>query len=410
MATWDVTTAGAKYEHDPVHSGWNDLGQIDANHFILTARASDGFAYSLEINTSTWAITTVGGPRFEFNTSNLARSHGILVDTNHFIVSYEGQDGGDGVVSILETDTSTWLISTATANFHIDTQKGQYFSITRIDDEKFLHVWSGTNSLTGRAQVVNVNSSTYAVSTAGAVFGFVADETLWQRSVAIDSRHHLVMTSNDTSSQGEMNVLEINTTTYEVTTASAPFVFEGGFQTLLDFMVGIDTNHFIGLWGDATVANVIAQVFTVNTSTWAVTTAGATFTLTGAGGNARAIPVAIDSNHFITIYQDSVSGDGFSEVLEVDTSTWTISTVGTRIEFDTQDCVEPMIHAIDGSTGKFIIAYRGFSTDGFSQILNVEMPPTGPANLSSFSNVAKASISTLDTTAIGDITSINSVA
>jgi len=75
------------------------------------------------------------------------------------------------------------------------------------------------------------------------------------------------------------------------------------------------------------------QIFVVNTSTWAVTTAGSALTFDAGNGNYNSCCV-IDSNHFINFYAGT-DVDGFAVVVEVNTSTWAVTTKNTALEFDT---------------------------------------------------------------------------
>jgi hypothetical protein len=210
-----------------------------------------------------------------------------------------------------------WAVTIAGARLEFDTVNGWYNSCYQIDNNHFINFWSGA-AYDGFIQVFTVNTSTWAVTTAGAR-------------------------------------LEFDTV-------------QGGYNSCYQ----VDSNHFINFWYGADVDG-FTQVFTVNTSTWAVTTAGARLefdTVQNYGSSCY----QIDSNHFINFWTGAAY-DGFTQVFTVNTSTWAVTTAAASLEFDTVQGYMNSCYQID--TNHFINFWRGADDDGFTQVFEVEMPSGG---------------------------------
>jgi hypothetical protein len=380
MAAWDITTAGAAFEFETTLMQFPTIPiAVDANHFFASyaGSGSDGFVSVFTVNTTTWAVTEAG--TLEHDTQNQQYSAAVQIDTNHFAVFYLGSATTlDGFVQTFTVNTSTWAVSTAAARFLFDTDVGSYNSAVMIDANHIINFWNGAAS-DGFVQTFTVNTTTWAVTTAGASFEFDTQTNLYNSAFRVDTNHFINFWGG-LDSDGYVQVFTVNTSTWAVTTAAASLEYDTQNGTIPS-TYKIDTNHFINFWR-ATDTDGAVQVFEVNTTTWAVTTASALLEFDTQEYNLNGSTTQIDSNHFLHVWAgpDTAAGsayDGFAQVFEVNTTTWAVTTAGAPFEFDTtQGEYNAISAAIAGFPDKFLHLFSGSGDDGFAQVLSVQVPPT----------------------------------
>ncbi len=253
-----------------------------------------------------WAVTTAAD-RLEFDTVSGQFNSCFRIDSNHFIKFGSGESS-DGYVQAFAVNTTTWAVTTANAPLEFDTQYGQYSSCYQIDSNHFINFWSGEGN-DGYVQVFTVNTSTWAVTTAADRLEFDTVLERWSSSHQIDSNHFINFWMGE-SSDGYVQVFTVNTSTWAVTTANAPLEFDTQYGQYSS-CYRIDSNHFINFWlGEANGGYV--QAFAVNTTTWAVTTANAPLEFDTVFGFYSSC-YQIDSNHFINFW----AGEGFGGYVQV---------------------------------------------------------------------------------------------
>jgi hypothetical protein len=226
-----------------------------------------------------------------------------------------------------------WAVTTANASLEFDTVNGGNHSCYQIDSNHFIDFWGGAD-YDGFVQVFTVNTSTWAVTTANASLEFDTVQGYFNSCYQIDSNHFIDFWCGS-GSDGYVQVFTVNTSTWAVTTANASLEFDtvnGNYNSCYQ----IDSNHFIDFWGGADYDGFV-QVFTVNTSTWAVTTANASLEF-DTRDNERNSCYQIDSNHFINFW-GGYSVDGYVQVFEVELPSGAV-----------QDSSERAIHTIGGGT------------------------------------------------------------
>lgn len=366
MANYDITTAAARLEFDTVDNGSNSCYPIDSNHFInfYQGSDSDGYVEVFTVNTTTWEVATAAA-RLEFDTVNNSTNSCYKVDTNHFINFYGGSDS-DGYVEIFAVDTTTWAVTTTSARLEFDTVSGSAHSCYKVDVNHFINFWQGSDG-DGYTQVFTVDTTTWAVTTAAASLEFDTVAGSFNSCYQIDSNHFINFWGG---SDGDnfAQVFTVNTTTWAVSTANATLEFDtiGGpgnkcFQ--------VDANHFINFYSGSDSDGYV-EVFTVNTTTWAITTANTRLefdTVLNGGSSCY----RIDTTHFINFWAGSDS-DGFVQAFTVDTTTWAVTTTAAALEFDTVGGQTPSCYQID--TAHYINFWQGESSDGFVQVFTVEVP------------------------------------
>ncbi len=207
---------------------------------------------------------TTAGSALEFDTTsfNVGAAKPLPIDSNHFIVFYAGE-GSDGYAEVLTINTSTWAVTTAAASLEFDTDNGQYNSALKIDSNHFINFYGGSGS-DGYAEVFAVDTSTWAVTTTATRKEFDTNNGLHNSACQIDTNHFInFWTGAAATTDSRAQVFTVNTTTWAVTTAADLLQFDtdtGSFNNAYK----IDTNHFINFWS-GTDNDGFVQVFTVNT-------------------------------------------------------------------------------------------------------------------------------------------------
>jgi hypothetical protein len=350
---------------------------VDANHAIVFWRNYDGMggagghAQIFTINTSTWAVTTAAAS-FQFDTLVGSTSSCFQIDSAHFINFWMGPDS-DGFVQVFAVDTSTWAVTTAAAALEFDTQSGSYSSCFQVDSNHFINFWMGPDN-DGFVQVFAVDTSTWAVTTANANLEF--DTTLGQYNSCfqVDGNHFINFWAGS-GSDGYVQIFAVNTSTWAVTTAAANLEFDtvsGQYNSCFQ----VDSTHFIDFWAGSGSDGYV-QIFAVNTSTWAVTTAAASLEFDTAMGLYNSC-AGIDSNHFIDLWRATVGG--YIQVFAVDTSTWAVTTAAASLQFDTKTIAYTACVKVDASHIVVFWCSSGASwVDAYAQVFAVTVPSTGIA-------------------------------
>ena len=115
---------------------------------------------------ATWDVTTAG-VSLEFDTVNGTYNSCYQIDTNHFINFYAGS-GDDGYVQVFEVNTTTWAVTTAAASLEFDMVNGTFNSCYQVDTNHFINFWYGVN-LDGYVQVFTVELPVVTTTTTAPV-------------------------------------------------------------------------------------------------------------------------------------------------------------------------------------------------------------------------------------------------
>lgn len=384
MANWDVTTAATPLTYTAYYTFLSKPGivLVDSNHVLVTHGDSsgDGIAQVFTVNTSTWAVTTAN-TSLEFDTADCDYVDLVAIDTNHFLNVWTGP-GSDGWAQVLTVNTTTWAVTTANASLEFDTAQGTYVQAEKIDDNHFMVVWAG-NGNDGFAQVFTVNTTTWAVTTAADRQEWNASNSTYNSTVKVDTNHFMVV-SAQLASDGFAQVLTVNTTTWAVTTSAAAFEFDTQ-DIYFSSVIEVDPTHYLVFWQTANQTQKNAQVLTVNTTTWAVTTAAALTSIDPDAGSSiydMENLVQIDTNHFLSAYTyttGSLTNPAYNEVFEVNTTTWAVSTVGAKLAVDaSENYYSSNFGLAKIDTSHYFMIWISAANDlGRAQVLNVEVPSSG---------------------------------
>lgn len=406
MAAYSVTTANTRIEFDTIQAQRNSAVLIDANHIINFWDDSDvgGSVQVFTVNTTTWAMTTSGAV-LTFDTNQGDGSSCCKVDDTHFInFWYGGASTSDGFAQIFAVNTTTWAVTTAAARIQFETDNEPKNACYQVDTNHFINLFRGADG-DGFAQIFTVNTTTWAVATNARLEFDTENCPHAPGGFKIDATHVLcVWLGGSSATNGFAQVLTVNTTTWAVTTAAA--------RLTIDYMgylavEQIDTNHFIIDYTGSGDTSGYSQVITVNTTTWEITTSGARFQFeTSASCSGHQI-VKVDANHCLAVW--SAAGDTSGAVavtLTINTTTWAVVTTVAKLKFETSQAADDnSLVRID--TSHYAVFYSGVGSDGFTEVLAVEGAPSGPANLKTYNTNAKANIKTINTNVIANVKTLN---
>ena len=269
---------------------------------------------------------TAQSTALEFDTANGKYNSCYQIDSNHFINFWSG-DGDDGYTQVFEVNESTKAITAKGTPLEFDTVNGAFNSCFKIDSNHFINFWSGAGSY-GYTQVFEVNLSTWAVTAKGSALQFETSVGVFNSCFKIDS-NHFINFWRGANDDGFVQVFEVNLSTWAVTAKGTAVEFDTAYNAS-NSCYQIDSNHFINFYAGAAGSYGYTQVFEVNLSTWAVTVKPRLqFDSNGANYNSC---YQIDSNHFINFWSGAGSY-GYTQVFEVNLSTWAVTAKGSVLQF-----------------------------------------------------------------------------
>ena len=403
MAAYDITTNGSSLEFDTQNYVQAMNVMMDDNHCVLcwAGPSSHAFAQAFTINTSTWAVTTANSS-LEFDTQGGNVNNCIKIDSTH-ILNIWNYSGSGSYAQVLAVNTSTWAVTTAGASFNISTYNSSNgMGLGLMDANHAIVAFNGADE-DGYIQVLEINTTTWAITAPGTALEF--DTTTYNSSgnagqiYKIDATH-CIMFWYGGAGTGWTQVFTVNTSTWAVTTSASSLNFDTYYYAT-GANYAIDSNHFLNFWIGGADYYTRGVVFIVNTSTWAVTTATSIYDINTTAWNNYRSTVKVDGNHFITFWSEGTTDDGFVQVYTVNTSTWAISTTVNALEFDTQNGTYDRALQID--TNHYINFWNGVDGDGFVQTFTLASAVVGPANVKTYKGLAAASVKTCKGLAVASI-------
>lgn len=349
MATIIIKTSSSTFVTESNASAnvgsYNTCVQIDTNHFVNFWRSwnavsgDGGNAATFVVNTTTWAVTTAASA-FNFDTNAYSWGSSVLIDANHVVLFYLGGSGtADGWATVFTVNTTTWAITTASTPFSYDTNVGSRNTAYKFDTNHFINAWASGGS-DGFVQAFTVNTTTWAVTTSGSSLEFDTQQFNWGNITGIDANHFLLIWG-DVNYYVVAQTFAVNTSTWAITTSSSILTLEGeAAYGAYPNCKKVDTNHFIAFWSGGS-DDGFAQILTVNTSTWAVTTAAVALEFDSSYSN-YIYCAEIDSYNFVSFYQSYLtplrSQPKINSAISftINTTSWAITTTSDRLGFSTQ--------------------------------------------------------------------------
>lgn len=365
MAATNIRQLKTALEFDTAIYNGGEHFWYDSTHvvFAYSGAANDGYIEVFAIDAN--GTITSPGTRFEFDTTQGNHVRMKQVDSTHYIVWWQGTDG-DGFAQVMTLNTGTWSFTAEGTPLEFDIDTYTDGSAQQVDSNHFLLTWAGTGT-DGFAQIFTVNLTTWAVTVEGTALEFDTTRGDQNSLVQLTSTHYLNCYSS-AGSDGFAQVLAVNTSTWAVTAVGTPFEFDADIAEHTS-AVAISSTHVLIFWRGTATQIGQAMVVAINNSTWAVTAAGAklTFesTLLAAKSNSA---FHLRDNIYINAWAGT-DDDGFIQAFEVNLSTWAVSAYGDKLEFDPVNGLNS--HAFEVSDSRLINAWSGEAADGYIQAFDM---------------------------------------
>lgn len=359
-ATTGVMAAeSSALEFDTTAANNISICTIDSTHFIMfwVQSATLSLARIYSVNDGTGAITAMGAGATTISAGNLRGFESVLLDSTHVCFAY-----GDLTTGVRDVYCATCSVNTTTGAISVlstATVNSTFYTVTlglsKISSEKVLVVYTdGLTTLDGYGQVMAINNSTWAVTSAGSELEF-ADA-------------------------------------------------DGNYLTSAIFSTGSPTWAFVKY---RTANTYYAQALSINTSTWAITEYTATelasqyITDENPANHNSSLRV---NDTAVLLFYTGASNDGYVGVFELNTGDGTLTESGT-LEFDTVG--GSGITACDMTGGFYVAAWA----DTTNSVYEIQAFTVGLASaIKTVNGLAKASVKTVNGLAIASVKTINGLA
>lgn len=308
--------------------------------------SSHGFARNFEVDATTGIITALG-TALEFEASANSENKAILVSSNRVLVTWTGPSG-DGFVQTFNCASDS-ITANGTA-LEFDTANGQDFSLALIDSTHVICFYRSSSS-DGVATVFAIDGGG-TVTEPGSPLTFDSGSIQTNSCAALGNGTHFI---NFWGLTAKAQVFSVNTGTWAITALGSALSFDSAADQC-NAISCEDGQHFVNLYISGDAGGVFfAQSFSVNLSTFAVTEVGTGVSLGAFGGNSLIGVGFGDGEHFVAFYSKNI-GDGYAQMLEIAPVSFNISLVGDALAgFDLAN--NGYSSAISYSTNKLILVW-----------------------------------------------------
>jgi len=296
--------------------------------------------------------------------SDSARDVSIAkVDDTHFIVFWSGASG-DGFAQVVSVDASTGITELLGTALEFDTVDGLENKCLRISSTRFINFWSGSGS-DGFVQVfaVDTTSANYTVTALGTALEFDTSDNSSNAPAQIDANHFINFYTG-VSGGGFVSNFEVNLATFAVTEVGSTLTFDATLASDMSVSPLGDGLRFLLFWRH-NGAEGRAQVFLVNTGTWAITAIGSPLSFDTVNFTNHSISLG-DGQNFVNAWR-SASDKGLVRSFNVNPATYAVTGILTSVEFE-----GTFVRSIDivsmEDNRHFTLFWRGNNLDGFVQV------------------------------------------
>ncbi len=310
-------------------------------------------------------------PSDEFDGDTAKFISAAKIDATHYIIFWTHTDGivtEHGYAQVVEVDLDTGVMTLQDSPLEFDATTAKQNCCSQLDANHFINFWEGTGN-DGFVQIFTVDLGTWAVTAEGSPLTFEAGVAEAMSAVMVDSSHFLAFWTN--ASAGQAQVFTVDLGTFAVTAEGSPLTVVANTITHNSCASVGDGSHFINFWGDGPTGDGFVQVFAVNLGTFAVTAIGSALEFDTVNGNFNSCASLDDGQHFINFWQGD-SSDGFTQVFNVDGGTFAVTALGSPLEFDTDVNVSNSCVAM-GDGQHFVNFWRSTASLGLSQIFEVNL-------------------------------------
>ncbi len=299
-------------------------------------------------------------------------SSAVLVSSTKVAVFWA--DGSSvGKCQNFALDEATGALTALGSVTTFDAVKGTRNKAILVHAGVVLNTWAGTSDH-GYTQAFDVSGDTIVAY--GSALNFDASNGTHIGVALVDSTH-VICFYRSSAGDGVATIFALDGSN-NVTQPGSPTTFESGTAGFNAPVAVGDGTHFINYWSGATQ---LAQCFSVNTGTWAITALSSPLNAGTAGQLNNAFAVG-DGQHFVNIFETSGLRLG-AQCFSLNLSTFALTAVGTPI-----------------STGAVVaedLAVAGF-TDGYHFTAMYSINP-GAASI----QMIELNPSTFDMTFVGNI-------
>lgn len=294
------------------------------------------------------------------------------IDSEHFIIFWKGTSTQDGYAQVMELLEGSGTVTPLGTPVLFDTTNSSNKCIA-VNSYTFLNVWTGVGN-DGYAQVFTIDND-YNITAEGAKFEFDIAGASFMSIAKIDSTHFICFYSND-SDNGVAQILEI-TGSLNVINVGTPLTFDSSanVQKISCVPIGNGT-HFLTFWRSSTTA-AKAQVFSVNTGTWATASIGSALTFTTEDVLSLEAISLEDGQHFVNVWGTFLTEKNVARVFNVNPSTYAVTVLGSLFNFDPGSLtLAQYIQNVSMEDGiHFTIFWKktGGGSGGYSRIFEVNL-------------------------------------
>lgn len=279
-----------------------------------------GKCQNFSIDEQVGSALPIGAP-LTFEASTAAGPKAILVSGTVVLCTWTGE-AGDGWSAGFQCVGDSITKGTS---YEFDATDGRNFGLALVDSTHVICFYTGPSDH-GIATILEVNLSSLGVSEPGSPTTF--EGTFQQENAAMalgDGTHFVNLWEHD----GKAQCFSVNTGTWGITALSSPLDFSviGEF---LSIMSCFDGQHFVASYVNDS-GHFVAQAFSVNLSTFAITTVGTPATIATSGGNDLVSVGFGDGQHFVAFYSKNVN-QGFVQMYKVDPATFNVSLIGDPLD------------------------------------------------------------------------------
>ncbi|MFC1709973.1 hypothetical protein ACFL2J_07965, partial [Candidatus Omnitrophota bacterium] len=306
-----------------------------------------------------WGVSEINS--LEFDGADATHNSLILLDSTHFVVSYQGVLG-DGWAKTFSFDANYDNI-TELDDIEHDNKDGRYNSMVKIDDTHWILAFAG-NGDDGFITTFSANPSTYVISEED-VLEHDASDTVSHNSLVIWDSTHFMLSYEDAvgagylktfSIDGSFNLTEIDSDNCNTYSATGDF---------LSSIVKIDDTHVMQAqqvsngWPFMRTGEIDGSYNITNT--W-IDGDGPTHASSEYFSLAK-----IDDTHYMLAYS-LTSGSGWIRTYSIDGS-YSI-TEEDALNHETVSCSYNSLVKIDDT--RYMLAYAGADDDGYITVFSID--------------------------------------
>lgn len=294
----------------------------DTKIIVFWADSSNhGFAQNFSIDQAVGSASPLGSA-FEFESVANTQNKAILVTTDIVLNVWEGVSNAAQAMAFNVSGDN--VVAGAAYNFD---SVGFNFALSVINSTHVICFY-GVTSGNGIATVFAINLTTLAVTEPGSDLTFDTGGVVHNSVVPHIDSFSVVRALNfwSVSGVGKARIFSINTSTWAITGESTALSF--GTNTVLHNAIAYgDGEHFIDIFQNNTIF-LAAQAFDVNNSTYAVTTVGTALPATQIA-TTDLTAARFDGTHYVAFF-NSNTGSGAVQMIAM-TGAFVFSFIGNQL-------------------------------------------------------------------------------